>query len=208
MIEFGINGAFGNRSVTDARLLSNHSIVLVGLSPATVYNYRVHSSDAAGNITISGTHYFATLYPPPPPSSDADADDMDDAWERQYGLDPADGTDAGTDKDGDGLTNFREYQLGSNPSSNDSDSDGMPDKWEFDNNLLVASNDAGNDPDNDGESNVNEYKNGTDPHKSDIDVTATSSAKKLIAGLPVWAWIVIVILIILIAWMLGKSKRA
>jgi len=47
--------------------------------------------------------------------SDDDEDGMDDAWEIEHGLDPADPGDAGTDADGDGLTNLEEYQLDSDP---------------------------------------------------------------------------------------------
>ena len=43
----------------------------------------------------------------PPP--DADADGMPDAWERAYGLDPADGTDHRADADDDGYTNLEEW---------------------------------------------------------------------------------------------------
>lgn len=43
---------------------------------------------------------------------DSDVDGMPDAWETNYNL-----NDAGSDKDGDGLTNLQEYQWGTNPGS-------------------------------------------------------------------------------------------
>jgi len=34
---------------------------------------------------------------------------MPDAWERQHGLDPANGADGAADRNGDGYTNIEEY---------------------------------------------------------------------------------------------------
>lgn len=55
---------------------------------------------------------------------DDDNDGMPDVWESTYGLNPLYAGDAALDADGDGLTNLREYQLGTNPSVADPDSDG------------------------------------------------------------------------------------
>lgn len=41
--------------------------------------------------------------------ADVDRDGMADAWERQHGLNPADGTDGADDKDGDGYSNLEAY---------------------------------------------------------------------------------------------------
>lgn len=60
-------------------------------------------------------------------ADDTDHDGMPDAWETQYGLNPASAADAAGDLDGDALTNLREYQLGTNPRWADSDLDGMDD---------------------------------------------------------------------------------
>ena len=34
---------------------------------------------------------------------------MDDEWEARVGLDPSDGADGATDRDGDGYTNLEEF---------------------------------------------------------------------------------------------------
>ncbi len=67
---------------------------------------------------------------------DADGDGLPDSYEEQYAfLSPLDASDAGSDQDGDGVTNLQEYQSGGDPTKEDTDRDGLSDKYEFDNNL-------------------------------------------------------------------------
>ncbi|MBN1644488.1 hypothetical protein JW851_00410 [Candidatus Woesearchaeota archaeon] len=63
---------------------------------------------------------------------DADGDGMDDSWELRYGFDPGDDSDAGLDKDKDGLSNLEEFNYGTNPLDKDSDGDNWSDKKEID----------------------------------------------------------------------------
>jgi len=72
---------------------------------------------------------------------DLDGDGMPDAWERLYGFDPEEPSDALLDADGDALANVEEYQYGTHPYKADTDADGMPDGWE------VACGLDANDPD-------------------------------------------------------------
>lgn len=53
--------------------------------------------------------------PSPGPDADADGDQLPDAWERAYGLNPADPTDALEDHDADGLPNLGEFMAGTDP---------------------------------------------------------------------------------------------
>ena len=46
---------------------------------------------------------------------DSDLDQMPDAWERKYGLNPTDASDAFLDQDNDGLTALEEYEAGTIP---------------------------------------------------------------------------------------------
>ena len=69
----------------------------------------------------------------PPEPDDGDDDGILDEWERRYGLDPTDPSDAILDFDEDGLTNFQEfeyyklYDVDLNPRNPDSDGDGYYD---------------------------------------------------------------------------------
>ncbi|MGN0833838.1 MAG: Amuc_1099 family pilus-like system protein [Kiritimatiellia bacterium] len=47
---------------------------------------------------------------------DADGDGIPDAWERKYGLNPHDASDATADKDGDGFTNLEEFEAKTDPT--------------------------------------------------------------------------------------------
>ncbi|MDF7809534.1 hypothetical protein P4E94_19005 [Pontiellaceae bacterium B12219] len=63
---------------------------------------------------------------------DTDADGMDDGFEESYyWLDPMDSSDAGSDRDGDNLTNLEEYQIGTLPDEEDTDGDGLDDWGEY-----------------------------------------------------------------------------
>jgi len=48
---------------------------------------------------------------------DADEDDIADAWESSFGLNPGDRLDANLDSDGDGMSNYAEYIAGTNPTN-------------------------------------------------------------------------------------------
>lgn len=59
--------------------------------------------------------------------TDKDNDSMTDEWEKQYGLNSSDSSDARQDKDNDGLNNADEYKYGTDPSNPDTDGDGHKD---------------------------------------------------------------------------------
>ncbi len=73
--------------------------------------------------------------------SDTDKDGMPDVWETANSFNPNSAADGPQDADGDGLTNVREYVLGTNPRNADSDGDGARDGAEVDarSNPLLAS---------------------------------------------------------------------
>jgi len=82
-------------------------------------------------------------------------------------------TDVGLDSDTDGLPNWYEFLVGSNPNVNDSDTDadGFLDLWEryYFGNLNHHGDDPDSDEDGDGLSLAAEYHLGTDPGSEDTD---------------------------------------
>ncbi|MFX1563112.1 MAG: C25 family cysteine peptidase [Promethearchaeota archaeon] len=100
--------------------------------------------------------------------SDPDNDNLPTYWENMFGLNPAipDGTE---DTDDDGLTNFEEFTLFTNPVNFDTEGDGMSDGWEHQYGLDVFSDDSQEDPDNDQLVNFDEFLWGTNPHSEDSD---------------------------------------
>jgi len=86
--------------------------------------------------------------------SQADRDAVTAYCKAKYGL---------LDSDGDGIVDWKEVQLGTNPNNPDTDGDGIPDGWEVSHGLNPLVNDASANPDGDGFTNLQEYQNGTDP---------------------------------------------
>lgn len=114
--------------------------------------------------------------------ADFDKDGLPNVYERQYPfLDPSNPADADLDFDGDGLSNFTEFRLRTDPSKRDTDGDGVSDGDEV--NRRVNDRPAPTDPrrsdtDGDGlsdgeETNTGIYRSptntGTDPLVSDTD---------------------------------------
>lgn len=75
------------------------------------------------------------------------------------------------DSDGDGLSDFEETLLGTNPLSADSDGDGLPDGWEVKYGLnplnSTGIDGATGDFDGEGLSNLSEYQAGTNPSEAE-----------------------------------------
>lgn len=82
---------------------------------------------------IPALHFLSDV----PDETDADSDNLPDAWESTVGLDPAENGFSDLDEseygdpDADGLTNLQEYQFGTNPHNGDSDGDGYSDSQEI-----------------------------------------------------------------------------
>jgi hypothetical protein len=65
-VEYGPTTSYGSTTPLDSALVAGHTQTLSGLSPDTLYHYRVISRDAAGNQSVSGDYSFRTLLTDPP----------------------------------------------------------------------------------------------------------------------------------------------
>lgn len=61
MVDYGLTIAYETGAATNNTSVASHSVNLTGLSPSTLYNFRVRSRDAAGNIGSSANQMFTTL---------------------------------------------------------------------------------------------------------------------------------------------------
>lgn len=59
-IDYGLTTSYGTSSSLNTALSTNHSIIISGLSAGTIYNYRVKSKDASGNLATSLNSTFQT----------------------------------------------------------------------------------------------------------------------------------------------------
>ncbi len=107
-------------------------------------------------------------------STDSDGDGIPDDVEISLGLDPHNPVDAQEDFDRDGLTNLREYQLGTDIRKADTDGDGINDGDEVDRyhtNPLLA------DTDGDGIPDGVEIQTGSDPlNKNSFDLNKATAS--------------------------------
>lgn len=99
---------------------------------------------------------------------DSDGDSISDQDEQRYGLDPEDPADAIADPDGDGLENWKEVTLGTDPHNKDTDGGGVNDGTEICSGTDPQNADddghASKDSDNDGMSDAWEKIHGLDPN--------------------------------------------
>ena len=100
-------------------------------------------------------------------SLDSDEDGMPDDWERAYGLDPYEPTDADEDPDGDGVTNLDEFLAGTDPTTADTDGDGLGDGFEV---ATAGFNPLLWDTSGGGEADGLKYADGRDPADPATDV--------------------------------------
>ncbi|MFX1284569.1 MAG: hypothetical protein ACFFB5_12990 [Promethearchaeota archaeon] len=94
----------------------------------------------------------------PSNATDYDFDGMPNTWEEAQNLDPMHFWDKFQDNDGDKLSNYMEYLVGTDPHNSDSDNDTIDDHYEYFNQLNNTRNDANEDRDGDGMLNWYEYQ--------------------------------------------------
>lgn len=62
-VEYGPTAAYGSTTARDTTLRTAHSVTVNGLSPGTLYHFRVRSRDGAGNATTGSDATFTTAAP-------------------------------------------------------------------------------------------------------------------------------------------------
>ncbi len=62
-VEYGLTTGYGQLTPLDSALLTNHSVTLSGLTEATLYHFRVRSTDGANNPASSADQTFTTTAP-------------------------------------------------------------------------------------------------------------------------------------------------
>src|SRR5262249_21270210 len=63
-VEYGTTTAYGSATTLDTNLVTAHSQALTGLSPNTLYHYRMYSKHRAGKAAGSTDFTFTTAPPP------------------------------------------------------------------------------------------------------------------------------------------------
>jgi outer membrane protein assembly factor BamB len=154
--DYNISGNF-----YDLDIYAQNTLVLTNSNQQVVLVSNDFTSVQLQNSVIRGS-FIAQV-----PVIDEDNDGMPNWWERKFGLDPNDATDALTELDSDGLTNMEEYESATLPNNNDTDNDGLNDFEEvktYLTNPLITDTDGDNLTDGD---EVLEYL--TDPLELDSD---------------------------------------
>ena len=62
-VEYGVSASYGSQSALDPAKVTAHTVLLSGLTPATMYHFRVKGTDGSGNVALSGDVTFTTLPP-------------------------------------------------------------------------------------------------------------------------------------------------
>lgn len=172
---------------------------------AGVFDITLTVYDSAGN---NDTTNFTTIVKEKGEKFDSDDDRIPDDWEDKYGLDKR-VDDSERDLDGDSLTNFQEYELGTDPADPDTDGDGLPDGYEYKYDGLdpLTPGDDAEDTDGDGDTNLEEYLEGSvrnpikdDAEEEDEDYTTIYLIVAILVAL------LILIIMVAVIFLFGKGK--
>ncbi|WP_176371604.1 discoidin domain-containing protein [Desulfosediminicola flagellatus] len=154
--------------------LTATTFTVSGLSNGTEYSFAVGAVDSFNNVSKTSDIESSI------PVLDTDGDNIPDEWEVSNGLDPNNPFDGSSDSDGDGLSNFEEYQNNMDPLSTDTDSDGIIDYLEvFQGTNLSLQIDSDNDGLSDNDETIL-YK--TDPFDWDSDNDMLSDLREIVEG--------------------------
>ncbi len=157
--------------------VSTISVGTVAVIGQTIENDWSHYFKNPGHLAQLGGAYFGGHV------DDIDNDGLPNSWEVRNGMDKYNASDAKIDTDGDDLTNFGEYNEGTNPNLVSTVGDSIPDGWKVRNGFdPLDRNVSGADPDIDGLSNLREYEEGTGPRNNDSDSDSLNDGKEIFVG--------------------------
>lgn len=60
-VDYGLTASYGSSTPLDSARMTTHRMILAGLTPSTLYHYRVRSRDAAGNESVGPDATFQTV---------------------------------------------------------------------------------------------------------------------------------------------------
>src|SRR5262249_6157532 len=64
-VDYGTTATYGTSTTLNSAMVTSHSQPLTNLLAGTVYHYRVRSTNASGNVAVSGDSTFTTVASPP-----------------------------------------------------------------------------------------------------------------------------------------------
>jgi hypothetical protein len=171
------------------------------------YYYRVSAKNTIGEGPLSN-EISATPRSTGRQYNDSDNDLIPDEWEREFGLNFTNSSDAHIDFDNDNLTNFEEFLYNTNPFDYDTDNDTLSDGDEI---KIYNTNPTNPDTDGDGFNDGVEIENNTDP-LDDQDYPTNKEIKKNPepADIGIYLFLMIIVnifLIFIIIFLILRIKR-
>jgi hypothetical protein len=64
LVEYGLAASYGNTTTLNTSMVTSHSEAVIGLQWGTLYHYRVKSTDAQSNMSVSGDYTLTTMASP------------------------------------------------------------------------------------------------------------------------------------------------
>jgi len=110
LVEYGLTTSYG-AMVQDAALRTTHGLALTGLTPGTLYHYRLHATDAVGNMAMTGDNTFTTRAGPAAKPGDMNGDGVVELTDLSLFLPRWNSADALADFNDSGLVDVADLSI-------------------------------------------------------------------------------------------------